>query len=273
MPFSHPGAKTEKSIEVWHRAFDLGMTLINTADAYAPSAEEFGHNEKLVAKAVDAYGRNEIFVVTKVGHTRNGDDWGRDNRPEYLLAAAQASNDRLGWAPDAILVHRLDRSQPLEITVEALLEIKNRGLAEHVGISNLHHNELSQAWVLSDGEISFVENERSPRYREDSDVVKFCNLMGIAYLAWSPLGGGKDAGKLGRIFPEFAAVGEKYEASAQEVALAWLLTHGPAVTPIPAFTRSKTADSAATAAFLALDEEDLELLNNSAPGPGSLYPD
>lgn len=273
MPFSHPGADTSQAQAVWHRAFDLGMTLINTADAYAPSAAEFGHNERLVASAVDAYGRDQIFVVTKIGHTRSGDDWGRDNRPEYLLAAAEASNQRLGWAPDAILIHRLQREQSFEDAIGALVAIKQRGLAGHIGLSNVHADELQRAWELSDGEISFVENERSPRFRADTDVLELCNDLGIAFLAWSPLGGGQDAARLGELFPAFAAVGEKHDASPQEVAIAWLRSQGPSMIPIPAFTRVATAESTATAAFLGLDSEDLELLNSSALGPGSLYPD
>jgi diketogulonate reductase-like aldo/keto reductase len=92
-------------------------------------------------------------------------------------------------------------------------------------------------------------------------------------LAWSPLGGGDEAARLGEFYPDFSAVGEKHDASAQEVALAWLIAQGPSLIPIPAFTRAATAESAATALFLQLDADDLARLNSSAPGPGSVYPD
>ena len=273
MPFSQEGKDTSQSIPVWHRAFDLGMRLINTADIYAPSWREVGHNERLVGAAVAAYGRDEVFVVTKVGITCENDVWARDNRPEYLVKAAEASNERIGFTPDAILLHRLNRSQSFADAVGGLLEIKARGLARHIGLSNVHRDELERAWELSGGQIAFVENERSPRYREDADVLALCNELGIAYLAWSPLGGGDEAARLGEFFPEFAEVGEKHDASAQEVALAWLIAQGPSLIPIPAFTRIATAESAATAAFLQLDAEDLARLDASATGPGSVYPD
>lgn len=262
-----------QAAEVWQHAFDGGINLINTADCYAPSAEEFGDNEKLVGKVVSAYGRDKVFVVTKNGITRNGENWGRDNSPAYLLAAAEASVARLGFAPDAILLHRRNREQPIAAAIEALLDIKERGLTQHIGLSNVHLNELDEAWSRSDGQISFVENERSPRYREDSDVLEACNARGIAYLAWSPLGGGDSAAKLGERHPEFAEVARARGITAQQVALAWLRSQGNAMLPIPAFTRIATADASIAAMDLQLSEAELTLLDGSKYTPQSVYPD
>lgn len=275
MPFSHQGAKTENAKSVWHHAFDLGMNLINTADCYAPSADEFGHNEKLVGQAVHEYskGRESVFVVTKNGIQRKGSDWPRDNSPEYLLSAAEASNERLGFMPDAILIHRLNRTQSLSAAIEALCEVRERGLTKYIGVSNVNRAELELAWEVSGGTISIVENERSPRYREFADVLDFCNENGLAYLAWSPLGGGNDAKHLGELYPAFAEVGIAHNATAQEVALAWLLTQGNAMLPIPAFTRNETADSTAKAVEIKLAQAEVDLLNASHTGNGSLYPD
>jgi aryl-alcohol dehydrogenase-like predicted oxidoreductase len=184
MPFSQQGAKVENASSVWHTAFDLGMNLINTADCYAPSAEAFGHNEKLVGKAVNEYprGRESVFVVTKNGIQRKGNDWPRDNSPEYLLKAAEESNERLGFMPDAILIHRLNRTQPLAAAIEAMCEVRERGLAKYIGVSNVNRAELELAWKVSGGTIAIVENERSPRYREFKDVLDFCNEQGIPRL-------------------------------------------------------------------------------------------
>ena len=258
---------------VWQHAFEQGINLINTADCYSPSAEEFGDNEKLVGKVVSAYGRDKIFVVTKNGITRRGSDWGRDNSPAYLLNAAEASAARLGFAPDAILLHRRNREQPLAAAIETLLEIKSRGLAQHIGLSNVHLSELDEAWQLSEGQISFVENERSPRYREDANVLAACNERGIAYLAWSPLGGGDGAAKLGERHPEFADVAAAHEVTAQQVALAWLRSQGNAMTPIPAFKRIATADASIAAMDLQLSTGEIARLNDSKYTPHSVYPD
>lgn len=275
MPFSQAGAKVENASSVWHHAFDLGMNLINTADCYAPSAEEFGHNEKLVGNAIREYlhGRDSVFVVTKNGIMRKGSDWPRDNSPQYLLQAAEQSNERLGFMPDAILIHRLNRTQSLSAAVEAMCEVRERGFAKYIGVSNVNRAELEVAWEASDGTIAIVENERSPRYREFADVLDFCNEKGLAYLAWSPLGGGNDAKNLGQMYPTFAEVAIAHEATAQEIALAWLLTQGPAMLPIPAFTRTETADSTAKAVEIKLSQADIDLLNASHTGNGSLYPD
>lgn len=273
MPFSHQGADLSQAEKVWHRAFDLGINLINTADCYAPSAETFGHNEELVGKVVGLYGRERIFVVTKNGITRNGEHWGRDNSPAYLRKAAEHSVAKLGFAPDAILLHRRNREQPLEAAVETLLDVRAAGLTSHIGLSNVHLAELELAWKVSDGQIAMVENERSPRYRQDADVLGFCNSHGIAYLAWSPLGGGNEAAKLGDHFPAFAEVAASHGVSAQQVALAWLLAQGPAMLPIPAFRRVSTAEDSAAASALHLSHAEVEFLNSSPAGPGSVYPD
>jgi aryl-alcohol dehydrogenase-like predicted oxidoreductase len=251
------------------------MNLINTADCYAPSADEFGHNEKLVGKAVHEYsrGRESVFVVTKNGIQRKGNDWPRDNSPEYLLRAAEESNERLGFMPDAILIHRLNRAQSFAAAVEAMCEVRERGLAKYIGVSNVNRAELELAWEVSDGTIAIVENERSPRYREFGDVLDFCNEKGMAYLAWSPLGGGQDAAKLGELYPAFAEVGISHDATAQEIAIAWLLTQGTAMLPIPAFTRKETADSTARASEIKLNKAEIDLLTASHTGNGSLYPD
>lgn len=271
MPFSHPEARRDQAAKVWQHAFDLGFNLINTADIYAPSDDTVGDNERLVGAAVQAYGRDRIFVVTKNALVRPG--WARDNTPEYLVRAAEASNRALGFMPDAILLHRRNRQQPLAAAVDGLLQVRERGLARYIGLSNIHLEELEEAWRVSDGAIAFVENERSPRYRADTDVLDFCSEHGIGYLAWSPLGGGDEAARLGELYPAFAEVGQEHGVSAQQVALAWLLAQGNAMLPIPAFGRTATADDAAAATRLHLSHAEVEFLNASPAGPGSVYPD
>ena len=275
MPFSNGSVESDGAAAVWHHSFDLGMTLINTADCYAPSGDTFGHNEKLVGAAVSSYakGRDSVFVVTKNGLRRQGDEWWRDNTPEYLREAVLASNERLGFVPDAILLHRLNRQQSLSAAIEALCKMREKGFAKHIGVSNVNLAEFEVAWQASEGTLAFVENERSPRYRADADVLDACTDRGVAYLAWSPLGGGSDAAQLGFLHPEFAEVGLRRGYTAQQVALAWLLTQGEAMLPIPAFRRFATADDSAAAVDIELTAEDLEQLNTVDSSRGSVYPD
>ncbi len=279
-PLDHDAA-----ISVLHHAFDAGLTLVDTADIYAPDAQRFGHNEELVGEAVRTWsgGRDGVVVVTKIGITRrigaDGDDWGRDGSADYLLAAAESSVARLGFEPDAILLHRVNREQqPFARTVENLLQVRERGIVARVGIGNVHLDECETAWDVSGGTIAAIENERSPRYRGDAEIVGWTGERGVAYLAWSPLGQ-DHARRLGELYPEFAAVAAEQstalgrDVSAQQVALAWLVASGPTMVPIPGFTRTATVDSSAAAADLVLSPDQRARLDASPAGPGSMYPD
>jgi aryl-alcohol dehydrogenase-like predicted oxidoreductase len=124
-----------------------------------------------------------------------------------------------------------------------------------------------------------VENERSPRFRGDTDVLDWAIEHGVAFFPWSPFGGGADAKNLPVLYPEFRAVADELtastgrEVSAHEVALAWLVAQGPTVVPIPGFTRAATADSAARAAHLELGPEQLARLDATQGVDTSVFPD
>lgn len=267
MPFSWPPVHDhDDAVDVLHHAFDLGMTLVNTADIYAPSADEVGHNERLVGDAVRAWHgpREELTVITKNGLRREGERWWRDNSREWMLRAAEHSNEMLGFTPDVIAVHRLNRAQSWRECIEGLLEVRERGLARRIGLSNVTRAEFDAAWEISDGTICVVEQERSPYYRAMTDVLEACAERGVAYLAWSPLGGGGKAKQLADDHPEFAAVAEHHRTSAQNVALAWLMAQGPHLIPIPGFTRRESADAAAAAAHITLSADEMARLDASA---------
>ena len=276
----------EAAIAVLHESFSLGMTLVDTADIYAPEGYGYGHNELLVGDAVRTWrdGRDSLVVVTKIGITRDvvdgRDVWGRDGSREHLMRAAEASVERLGLVPDVILLHRVDREQqPFATTVENMLAVREAGFAPRIGIGNVHLDECQTAWEVSGGTIAAVENERSPRYRDDADVLAWAGQHGVAYFPWSPLGGGADARRLGELYPEFALVaGELSTAGGspvtpQEVALAWLSASGATVVPIPGFSRPQTARTSARAAHLTLSVEQRTRLDASPAGTASVFPD
>ena len=262
MPFSwQPVADHDHAVDVLLHAFELGFTLVNTADIYAPSADTVGHNERLVGDAVRAFGRDRLTVVTKNGLRREGERWWRDNSRDWMLRAAEHSNEMLGFVPDVIAVHRINRQQSWRECIEALLEVRERGLAKRIGLSNVTRAEFDAAWDISDGTITICEQERSPYYREHSEVLEGCAERGVAYLAWSPLGGGGRAKQLASDYPEFQRIAEHRGTSAQNIALAWLMAQGPHCIPIPAFTRKETADRAAAAAHLQLSATELAELD------------
>jgi aryl-alcohol dehydrogenase-like predicted oxidoreductase len=277
----------DDAIAVLHHAFDVGITLVDTADIYAPDAAHFGYDERLVGEAVRTWsgGRDKIIVVTKIGITLtvgpDGDDlWGREGSRDYLLRAAEASVARLGFEPDTILLHRLNREQqPFATTVENMLAVRDAGFTPRIGIGNVHLDECEIAWEVSGGAISGVENERSPRYRDDTDVLAWCIDKGVAYFPWSPFGGGDDAARLPVLYPAFADVATEISSAtgrtvtAHQVTLAWLLSNGSVVVPIAAVTRAATADSNAAAFDIELSAEQITRLNSSPVGSGSLFPD
>ena len=276
----------DEAVALLHHAFDQGLTLVDTADIYAPDGHSVGHNENLVGEAVRTWsgGRDAIVVVTKIGIVRtpgtHGDTWSRDGSRDYLLRAAEASVGQLGFVPDVIINHRVNRElAPYAETVRGMIAVREAGFAPAIGIGNVHGDEARTAWEVSEGTIAAVENERSPRCRGDTDVLEWAIEHGVAFFPWSPFGGGSDAKELPTRYPEFAQVAAELAAStggevtAHEVALAWLVAQGPTVVPIPGYTRPTSAESAARAAHLELSAEQKARLDATTGTDTSVFPD
>jgi aryl-alcohol dehydrogenase-like predicted oxidoreductase len=249
-----------RSIATIHRALELGVTLIDTADAYSPDEATFGHNEELVAQALRSFGPSEdVLVATKGGHTRRGTDWELDGSPAYLRSACIASLSRLGVEQiDLYQHHRPDPTVPYEETVGGLKALLEEGLIAAAGLSNASVDQIRSAHsILGDGLVA-VQNQLSPKFRTSQPEIDLCASLGLAFLAWSPLGGMSDAGSLAG---EFASVAEKHGVSPQQVALAWELSLSEAVIPIPGASRPESVEDSIRAADLKLDDEELARLS------------
>ena len=264
MPMSLAGRPDEaRSIRTIHAALDAGVTLIDTADAYCRDESDFGHGERLVAKALAGWSGDpdRVLVATKGGHTRPGGEWGLDGRPEYLRRACEASLRALGVDTIGLYqFHRPDPEVPFAESVGALAELKAAGKVRLVGLSNVGVDQLNQARELV--EVASVQNEFSPRFRRSEGELAFCAAQGIAFLPWSPLGGigrGRDLGGRHRAFAEVA---EAHGVSPQRVALAWELAKAPVVIPIPGASRPETITDSLGAATLRLSDDDLARLDN-----------
>jgi aryl-alcohol dehydrogenase-like predicted oxidoreductase len=265
MPMSIEGRPDEaRSIATVHAALDAGITLIDTADAYHVHANEVGHNERLIAKALGSYGgdASAVLVATKGGHLRPGDgSWQTDGSPEHLRAACDASLARLGV--DAIGLyqfHRPDPKVPYAESVGALAQLLDAGKIRMAGISNADQSQIREANDVLGGRLMSVQNQFSPRFRSSETELKLCDEMGIAFLPWSPLGGISRAGDLGSR-EVFAEVGKAHGVSPQQVCLAWLLAKSPVVLPIPGSSRPETVRDSAAAAELQLSTEELARLD------------
>lgn len=285
MPLSTPEMvpERERAIATIHRALDLGVTMLDTANIYAPTWDAVGHNEAVVAEAVRTYqgpaDLTGLLVTTKGGITRGpGQTWGRDSSADGLRRACEDSLNQLGVSViDLYQHHRHDPSQTYSDQMRAMLALKDAGLIRHVGLSNVNIGELEVALEIlgspADGGVVSVQNEYSPRFRGDADVLERCTELGIAFLPWSPLGGAKQAHEVGSHYTAFAEVGTQIGASPQEAILAWLLALSPVIIPIPGASRPSTVDSIVRALSLSLNADQFARLQATVPAHGSSSPD
>ncbi|MEE1651452.1 aldo/keto reductase [Brachybacterium sp. J144] len=270
MPVSHgrtPAVPHEQAIATVHAALDAGITFLDTADIYAPTWDTMGHNEKIVAEALASWGgdRSSVTIATKGGITRSeGEVWGRDGSAAYLRSALEKSLANLQVdAIDLYYWHRPDRSIRYAEGVEALGALQQEGLIREVGISNANVEEIDVAReVLGEGGLAAVQNQFSPTFFHTSlRELQHCGEHGIAFVPWSPLGGtGGGARGLRDRFPQVRQVADAHGVSAQQVVLAWELSLGEHVIPIPGAGRPESIQDSAKAMMLELREEELTLL-------------
>ncbi|MFI7522276.1 aldo/keto reductase [Micromonospora globbae] len=265
MPMSIEGRPDEeRSIRTIHAALDAGINLIDTADAYHLHADEVGHNESLIARALATYGgdTSHVLVATKGGHLRPGDgSWTINGSPEYLKRACEASLKRLGV--DAIGLyqhHRPDPKVPYAESIGAIRDLLDEGKIRMAGISNADPDQIREAQEILGGRLVSVQNQFSPAFRSSEPELELCDQLGIAFLPWSPLGGIGRADQLGGHAAAFAAIAERHGVSPQRVCLAWQLAKSPVVIPIPGASRPETIRDSAQAPELTLTADELASL-------------
>jgi aryl-alcohol dehydrogenase-like predicted oxidoreductase len=290
------------SIAVIRQALDLGMTLIDTADAYGPHT-----NEELVGRALAGGQRDRAVLATKVGIVRdsvetadpsnNSGDRALDGRPEYIRASIDGSLRRLGTDHvDLYQLHRVDPQVPLEESWGAMAETVAAGKAQHIGLSEVTADEIKRAQAVHP--VTSVQSELSLWTRDAlAAVLPYCQEQGIAFLPFSPLGRGFLAGRFSsfddlprddfrRGLPRFqqdalranlAIVGRVREIAAQagatpaQVALAWVLAHGRHVVPIPGTKTPRYLADNAGAADVELSAAHLAELDALPAPQGSRY--
>lgn len=253
----------EQAIATVHAALDAGITFIDTADIYAPSWDTMGHNEALVAKALRSYPgpTDHVVVATKGGITRfMGEQWGRNGSPEYIHKAVEDSLRALDRdVIDLYQWHRPDRWRVYAEVIETFKVLQMEGKIKAIGISNADVEEIEIAIeVLGEGGLASVQNQYSPSYRCSAPELEFCAEHGVTFLPWSPLGGTGSASKeVGSAYAPFGQVAAARGVSPQQVALAWELSLGEQVIPIPGASRPQSITDSAKAATLPLSEEEL----------------
>jgi aryl-alcohol dehydrogenase-like predicted oxidoreductase len=286
-----------ESIATIRRAIELGCTFLDTADMYGPFT-----NERLVGKAI-AGRRDEVVVATKFGNERRKDgSWvGINGRPEYVLAACDASLARLGVDHiDLYYQHRVDPDVPIEETVGAMASLVRAGKIRHLGLSEASAQTIRRATAVYP--ISALQTEYSLFTRDvEAEILPAVRELGIGFVAYSPLGRGLLTGGLkshadfpagdsrATRFPRFAennfdrnvALTEAVERMAAakgctpgQLALAWVLARGQDIVPIPGTKRRRYLEENLGAADVTLTEEDVDWLAVNVGQPvGDRYAD
>lgn len=260
------------AIRVLHAAFDLGITFLDTADAYALDASETGHNERLIARAIAAWpgALAQVRVATKGGLTRPRGAWVADGRARHLVAACEASRRALGVDRiDLYQLHAPDPRVPLATSVRALASLKRDGLIASIGLCNVTVGQIEEARRIT--EIDAVQVELSLWHDEAvlSGVVEHCLDHGIRVIAYRPVSGPQNRRRV-QTDPVLAELAARHDASPFEIALAWLHDISALVVPIPGATRVETVHSIAHARTIALNDEDRARLVEAFPAARAL---
>ena len=260
----------ERTLETIAAAVEAGITIFDTARSYGRGADELGHNERLLARALSG---TPARVVTKGGMARTGDAWLPDGRARTIRADCEASLEVLDGLPiDLYLAHAPDPRTPWRTTVRALARLVDDGLVERVGVCNVTRGQLDDALELAP--IAAVQVALSPFDDRAlrGGVVERCDELGIALVAHSPLGGPRRAARLARR-EELARVAAAHEATPAEVALAWLLANPVVTAPIVGPREMDQLDGAMRALDVRLDKAAMKRLDEIWPGPGGPAPE
>jgi aryl-alcohol dehydrogenase-like predicted oxidoreductase len=291
-------ADEAEAIRTIHRALDVGIDFLDTADMYGPFT-----NERLLGKAI-ADRRDQVVLATKFGNRRGEDGGflGISGRPDYVRQACDASLERLGVDHiDLYYQHRVDNETPIEETVGAMKELVEEGKVRHLGLSEASPATIRRAHAVHP--ITALQSEWSLWTRDPEDtVIPTTRELGIGFVAYSPLGRGFLSGQIRstddldqrdfrRRGPRFQdenlehnlGLLERVEELAAEkritpsqLALAWVLAQGEDVVPIPGTKRVRYLEENAAAADVALSEDDLSRLDEAFPpgaAQGDRYPD
>ncbi len=251
------------AVRALHTALDGGVTLIDTADAYCLHQGEAGHNERLIARALAEWqgDRASIVVATKGGFVRPDGRWQNDARPEHLRAACDRSLLALGIDRiDLYQLHAPDPQVPLAESVGQLAELRDEGKIRWLGLSNVGVAEIEEARSIT--AIESVQNRLNPFFRESvtGGVVDYCDREGLAFLAYSPVGGGRLNRKLPQM-TELLEVASRLGVSPHVAVLAWVLHQGKSVIVIPAGRRIEHIRDSLSAAQVELTSEDVATLS------------
>ncbi|WP_273791921.1 aldo/keto reductase [Brucella anthropi] len=282
MTHAYGGQDAQDAIRTLHRAIDLGVTFFDTAEVYGPF-----ENEKLVGKGLKPF-RDQVTIATKFGFKiEDGQMRGVDSRPEHIRDVAEASLKRLGIdVIDLFYQHRVDPTVPIEDVVGTLKDLIDEGKIRTIGLSEASASTLRRAHAVHP--VAALQSEYSLWARDpESDVLPTCRELGIGFVPYSPLGRGMLTGTLRsqsdlaegdfrRTLPRFqpgnleannrqvdriVEIAEERQITPAQLALAWVLSRGDFIVPIPGVRKINHLEDNVKAVDIALTEQDLKRLD------------
>ncbi|SDK32120.1 Predicted oxidoreductase [Methylophilus rhizosphaerae] len=239
-------------LELLRRLPELGVNFIDTADSYGPNV-----SEELIRDALHLY--KGLTIATKAGLTRQGPNlWAPVGRPEYLRQSLLMSLRRLNLEQiDLWQLHRIDPKVPRDEQFQAVAEFQNEGLIKHIGLSEVNVEDIKEAQKYF--KVDTVQNQFNLLNRQYEQELDYCTANNVIFIPWYPLAKNALAGKLDTL----GLAAQKYEATPNQIAIAWLLKRSPMILPIPGTSKVKHFEENMQAMNIHLADEDFELLANA----------
>ncbi|KXK59785.1 oxidoreductase [Micromonospora rosaria] len=243
-----------EALRVLRRAYELGVTFIDTADSYGPFVSEM-----LIKKALHPYA-DDLVIATKAGLTRSGQgEWRPVGRPEYLRQQCELSLRHLGLESIPLYqLHRIDRKVPLEDQLGELALLKQEGKIRHIGLSEVTVEQIEAARKIAP--IVSVQNLYNLADRSAEDVLTHCERNDLAFIPWFPIA----TGNLARPGGPLDAISTEHGATPAQLALAWLLRRSPVMLPIPGTSSVAHLEENVAAAEVKLTDTEYESLSTAA---------
>jgi pyridoxine 4-dehydrogenase len=243
----------DEVIRVLHRALELGVTFIDTADSYGPEV-----SERVIHEALHPY-PDDLVIATKAGLTRAGPrQWGRNGRPEHLKAQAEKSLRLLGLERiELFQLHRIDPEVPLADQLGALVELQSEGKIGRIGLSEVSVPEIEAASAITP--IATVQNRYNLADRGAEPVLDYCAREGIGFIPWFPMA----AGSLAEPGGPLQRIADEHSVTPAQLALAWVLQRSPVLLPIPGTSTVAHLEENVRAALIELTPDQVQQLDTA----------
>lgn len=241
----------DEAMRVLKRLPELNVNFVDTAESYGPYV-----SEELIGEALAPYSKGTV-VATKSGLTRTGpDEWHQVGRPEFLRQGVMTSLRRLKLEQIPLWqLHRIDSKTPRADQFGVIADMQKEGLVKHVGLSEVSVDDIKEA--QKHFKVATVQNMYNLVSRNAEDVLEFCEANQIGFIPWRPI----DGGNLESTSAEFKAMMDKHEASASQLALAWMLHRSPVMLPIPGTGKVKHLEDNVAAAAIKLSDDEFATLD------------